>query len=275
MKSWKAQKFFGDLIYDMRSRGLLPLAGLMVAAMIAVPMYLASQGSVAIPPAAAPADQGALAPENQAAVVAYEPGVRDYKKRIADQSEKDPFIQQFTVSAKATESLEDATGGGAADPAVSTDGGSSGGSTAPPSGSGSGSGSGGGKPSPTGTRYFFYETDVLVGEVGTELKRVNRVPRTSPLPSREIPVLLYMGVAGNGNVAVFSVSRDVVGVGGEGLCSPSPESCQLIALEKGQQADVTYAYDNKVYTVKVADIRLKVTRKKPKHLGGNNGGNDG
>ena len=112
MKAWKAQKFFGDLIYDMRSRGLLPLAALLVVAMIAVPMYLASQGSDPSPRRAAPpADTADLAPENQAAVVAYEPGVRDYKERLADQSEKDPFIQQFTVTEKATDSLEEATGG--------------------------------------------------------------------------------------------------------------------------------------------------------------------
>ena len=267
MKSWKVQKFFGDLIYDMRSRGLLPLAGLMVAAMIVVPMYLASQSSVIAPSAPAPADQSALAPENQAAVVAYEPGVRDYKKRIAGQSEKDPFIQQFTVSAKATESLEESTGGsGAADPAVSTDAGSTGGTTDTTGGStgGSGSGSGGGKPA--GARYYFYETDVFAGEAGTELKRFNRVPNTSPLPSREVPVVLYMGVTNGGKSAVFSVSRDVVGVSGDGLCSPTPESCQLLALEKGQSADLTYGYANAVYTVRAADIRLRVTRKPPKRF---------
>lgn len=264
MKAWKVQKFFADLIYDMRSRGLLPLAALLVVAMIAVPMYLSSQGSDPVTPVAAPApDTAELAPENQAAVVAYEPGVRDYKERLSEQSEKDPFIQQFTVSEKATDSLEAATSGGgdsAATPAP--DSGSTGGSTAPATG-----GSGGDKPVSSTRHYYFYETDVFVGEVGTELKRVNRVPRTSPLPSKEIPVLLYMGVAGDGKAAVFSVSRDVVGVGGEGFCSPSPESCQLLALEKGQQADVTYSFDNKVYTVKVADVRLRVTTKKPKSFG--------
>ena len=277
MKTWKVQKFFGDLIYDMRSRGLLPLAGLLAAAMVAVPMYLANQGSEpAPPPPTAPADLGALAPENQAAVVAYEPGVRDYKKRIADQSEKDPFIQQFTVSEKATDSLEASTGGsgGATDPAATPDTGSTGGTTDSTGGSGgkgdsggSGSGgSGGEKPSTTGTRYFFYETDVFVNEAGLPPKRVNRVPNTSPLPSKEVPVVLYMGVTNGGDTAVFSVSRDVVSVSADGICSPSPESCQLLALKKGQTADLTYSYANTVYTLRVADIRLKITRKPPKRF---------
>jgi hypothetical protein len=271
MKPWKIQKFFGDLIYDMRSRGLLPLAGLLLAAMIAVPMYLASQGTEVAPQPAVPADQDALAPENQAAVVKYEPGVRDYKKRIADQTETDPFIQQFTVSDEATKSLEDSTGGAGggtgteALPDLGKDEGGTGG-TGDTGGSGSGSGSGGSKPTTTGTRYYFYETDVFTGEAGTELKRINRVPNTSPLPSRQTPVLLYMGVTNGGKTAVFSVSSDVVGVGGEGFCSPSPESCQLLALEKGQQADLTYAFANKVYTLKVADIRLRITTKPPKRI---------
>lgn len=276
MKSWKIQKFFGDLIYDMRSRGLLPLAALLLAAMVAVPMYLASQGSDVAPQPVVAADTASLAPENQAAVVAYEPGVRDYKQRIADQSEKDPFIQQFTASPKATKSLEDSTGGSSSTgtdalPDLAPSEGGADGTKDTTSGSGSGSGSGGGKPASSGTRYYFYETDVFTGEAGTELKRVNRVPNTSPLPSREVPVLLYMGVTNGGKTAVFSVSRDVVGVGGEGFCSPTPESCQLLALEKGQQADLTYAYANKVYTVKVADIRLKVTDKKPNRLGSQEG----
>ncbi len=110
MKSWKVQKFFGDLIYDMRSRGLLPLAALLLVAMVAVPMYLASKSSEVAPQPPPAGDTAAsLAPENQSAVVTYEPGIRDYKKRIADQSEADPFIQQFTPSAKATKSLEEST----------------------------------------------------------------------------------------------------------------------------------------------------------------------
>ena len=75
-----------------------------------------------------------------------------------------------------------------------------------------------------------------------------------------------MGVANGGKSAVFSVSSDVVGVAGDGLCSPTPESCQLLALDKGKTADLTYAFANKVYTLRVADIRLRVTTKKPKQL---------
>ncbi len=131
---------------------------------------------------------------------------------------------------------------------------------------GGSTGSGDAKPDTggdTGTRYFYYESDVLVGELGQPPKRINRVPRVEPLPSRDTPVVLYMGVANEGKVAVFSVSRDVVGVTG-GTCSPSPESCQLLALEKGKTAELSYAYANKVFSLKVADIRLRVTRKPPK-----------
>src|SRR5687767_9987869 len=118
MKLWKVQKFFGDVVYDLRQRGLLPIVVLLLVAMVAVPLLIASGGSKSSPSSSeAVIDQAAeLAPENQKAVVAYQPGVRNYKDRLKDLTAKDPFKQQFTQAAAAASQLETSlagAGGGA------------------------------------------------------------------------------------------------------------------------------------------------------------------
>lgn len=254
MKPWKVQKFFGDLIYDLRSRGLLPLTVLLLVAMVVVPSYVASQGSDDGPgPPIAVESAAELAPENQAAVVAYEPGVRNYKQRLEDQSETDPFIQQFPVSPQATEALDAASSepaSGGADPGPVDSGGTK---KKKPSKSGK-----------TVTRYYSYETDVLVGPVGAPLKRRNRVSSFDYLPSLDAPVLSFMGTINGGKQAVFLVSEDVTAHTGAGRCFPAPESCQLLALAPGEAEDLTYGEAGQVFRIKVVKIKLKVSTKPPR-----------
>ncbi len=44
MKGWKLRKFAGDVVYNLRSRGLLPIAIALVAAAVLVPAYFALTG---------------------------------------------------------------------------------------------------------------------------------------------------------------------------------------------------------------------------------------
>ena len=50
MKTWKIQKFFGDVVYDLRNRGLLPLAVLLLVAMVAAPIIITRGGEGAAAP---------------------------------------------------------------------------------------------------------------------------------------------------------------------------------------------------------------------------------
>jgi hypothetical protein len=262
VKTWKIQKFFGDVIYDLRSRGLLPLAALLLVAMLAVPVLIARMGTDAPPPPDVTAAESAaeLAPENQNAVLAYSPGVRDYRKRLNDLPSKDPFVQQFAGPADAAAELPEAT-----DVAASGTG------TGTSTGSGGGTATGGDEEVVTEnsggkveTRYYFYETDVLIGEVNTQLTRRNRIQPFTYLPSLQTPVLVFLGNSSNGKRAIFLVSDGVIGQAGAGACSPSPEDCQLLSLAPGETEDLVYGLDNKTYRIKVQGIKLKVSNKPPK-----------
>ena len=95
MKGWKLRKFAGDVVYDLRSRGLLPIAIALAAAVVLVPPTAptGSGGGSAEELGAASVAQAT----NLNAVLAYDPGIRDYQKRLDDLRSKDPFKQQFTA----------------------------------------------------------------------------------------------------------------------------------------------------------------------------------
>jgi hypothetical protein len=250
MKGWKLQKFFGDLVYDLRTRGLLPFVVLLLVAIVAAPLVIKSMGSSdSVPPPAAQSASSEPAPESQAAVIAYKPGVRNYRERLDDLESKNPFRQQYP-------SEEEGAGGD--------------GSGGEPAGEGTGATGGtGSSVSFTRTRrvkrwYFYYETDLRSGETGQQLKVRRDVPNYTILPSEQAPVAVYIGVsrAGDGVQAVFSVSRDVTAVSGEGICYPDPDNCELLGLEAGQYADLLYAEDGKSYRIQVDRVR-RVKSKNP------------
>jgi hypothetical protein len=256
MKSWKVQKFFGDVVYDLRSRGLLPVAILLVVAILAVPILISRGGGADGGAPAAVSEQSAaeLAPENQAAVLAYNPGLRDYKERLSEAASKDPFIQQHVQSGS-----DSGSGGGSTGVAAAA-------STTTGSGSGGGSG---GSSSSGEIRYYYYETDLAVGEAGGKLKRINKVAPFTYLPSQKAPATLFLGNTKDGNVlgAIFSVANNVAGVEG-GTCLPAPDDCQMLEMKAGETADVTYAVDNKVYRIKVLRVDFVVSHKPPKGFSG-------
>lgn len=272
MKAWKMQKFASDVVYDMRSRNLLPLAVLLVVAILATPFLVGGSGSdpVATPSSSIPAAAAAKpAPEAMSAVVAYEPGLRDYKRRLAELNPSNPFRQQFAAQADAaSEALGEGAGFEVSTVDTSTGGGS--GSSVPSGGSGGGGSGGGGngggdKPkapeAKTKTKYVSYETDVMVGESAGVLERRDRIPMYSYMPSDLVPALSYMGIAGNGAQAVFLVSQDVTDIGGDGTCFPDASNCQLLGLNAGQFADLIYGGTS--YRIQVVRIVRRESSKPP------------
>ena len=250
MKPWKIQKFFGDVIYDLRQRNLLLVAIMLVVGIVAVPVLISTSGpGASAGPVGLTANASADAhPEGESAVLAYQPGVRNFKQRLNDLSAKDPFKQQYPTAAAPT--LDQGTSTSVSSTSSSV------GST----GSGNTGGNGSGKTKTktkvkTETQTYVYETDVLVGESGGALTRLNRIPQFQFLPGPDKPVLVYLGTTSGGTQALFLVSTDVSSVGGQGTCFPTADKCQLLGLNPGQSADMVYAPDGKTYHVQVAQIK--------------------
>ncbi len=259
MKPWKLQRFASDVVYDLRTRNMLSIAIVLVVGILAVPFLIKASGTESDSSSAGltAGDPAELPPEAQAAVLAYNPGVRNYKRRLDQLSAKNPFTQQFTDSAGA---------GGGSDVAAAvetiTDGGGGTMGTEPSPDGGDG-GAGSTVKVKTKTRYFYYETDVRAGESGTELTLHRNVDQFEFLPDAGVPVVVFLGVSGGGKQAIFLVSKDVSGVSGEGTCFPDPANCQLLGLDTDGGADLIYSPAGKSYRVEVAEIDRKVSSKPP------------
>jgi hypothetical protein len=254
MKPWKVQKFFGDVVYDLRSRGLLPIAILLVVAMVAVPLLIArgSSGgsSTSLQPATAAAS---AAPEAETAVVSYDPGIRNYRKRLDGLSPKNPFRQQFTQSAAAASQLESTV-------TTPTTTGTSEASSAPSSGgdttiSTGGSSDHGKKKRKSTPKTYSYSVTVMAGAVDTVLTPFKNVPSLMPLPGQTTPVVVYYGLSSDNGKALFLVSNRVSQLNGPGTCLPAPDDCSLLALGAGQSQDLLYDVDGKTYRVLVSEIK--------------------
>jgi hypothetical protein len=257
VKPWKVQKFAGDVIYDLRSRNLLPVVLMLMVGRVAIPVLVSSSSSSPTPLGLGAQASALTSPHNESAVVAYHPGIRNYKQRLRDLSAKDPFKQQFATSAATTGTTLDqvtsssSTGGVPQSTSVS---------------GGSGGGGGGGTTTKTKTktetRYTYYATDVVAGESGGSQTQLNNISQFQFLPSADKPVLVYLGTSSGGTQALFLVSKDVSSVGGNGTCFPTADSCQLLGLNQGSGADLIYGVDGKTYHLQVTKIK-RVTSSRP------------
>ena len=256
MKPWKVRKFFGDVVYDLRSRGLLPVAILLVVAMVAVPILVTRGGNDSSAGSLQPtAGTTKTPPEAERAVVSYDPGLRNYKKRLHGLSAQNPFKQPNVPSSESASALNST---------VTTPTTVSGGSSGSASGSsGSASPSTGASTGTTVTRrlYLYHAVaDISVGETSQPLKRHRHIKAFTPLPNQVAPVMIYLGSALNQKRAYFSISKSVDQLTGPGTCVPSPTDCSLLAIAPGQSEDMVYSVDGMTYRVKVNKIELKRTR---------------
>lgn len=255
MKFWKVQKFFGDVVYDLRNRRLLPVVILLVVAMVAVPALISRGSSGSSAPLQPTAGAGDVAPETENAVVSYAPpGIRSYKKRLARMSPKDPFRQQFAQSAAKASQLDStvvpptAPGGGGSGSA------SPGGDSTVNGGSGSPSGKKKKKKKSSKTSYS-YSVTVMAGEASSTLTPFKNVASLTPLPSQTSPAVIYYGLSSDNRTALFLVSNKVDTLSGPGACVPAPDDCALLALAAGQSEDLHYTQDGKTYRVVVSEIK--------------------
>ena len=103
----QAPAFVQDLYKDMRDRRLIIPAVALLIAIVAVPIALSCLPNLRSPPAAPVADPDAVAVE-PAVLAVQEIGVRDYRKRLSELEQKNPFGSRFDPKPGKDKNLEDA-----------------------------------------------------------------------------------------------------------------------------------------------------------------------
>ncbi len=224
--------FVRNLLSDLVARRLWPVALVLLAALVAVPVLLS--GDVKAPPAPVASSEPSTGTSPMVSVASDEPiGGRTPIGR-------NPFRQKDVAPPAETSTGVTVSGG-------STSGG-------PGSGSGSGFGAGagldvtgglpalddvdlipvggGGPAVPKTDARDSYRVDIRFGRDGSLSSRSN-VPRLSPLPSAADPFFVFMGVLADGETALFLVSSDAEATG-DGSCKPSPVNCERVEMQAGE-----------------------------------------
>ena len=252
------QNFFLQLWTDLRARRLLPVAGLLVAGLIAAPIVL-SKGSEE-PPAPAPEtatpqpQQKHQGPE-ALAQVKLEEDLEGDGSSLSAFDVSNPFAPPKKVVDKALAEAQGTTGEsapstGTTGTSVSTgDTGSTGGDTGSTGGGTPDTGTGGGTPdSGTGgdqntggdktkTTEFTYVLDVTFWANGKR-RTIKGMEKLDMLPSQVNPLLIFMGVSDNAGNAVFLVDSTLKTTG-EGKCKPSHSDCAFLYLGAGAEQEFT------------------------------------
>ena len=267
----KVPQVVQDVYADLRDRKLLPIVGLLLVAIVAVPFLLSSSSETpTVTETPGGTEEVVVAPEAQSAVLAQEPGLRDYQQRLDSLKASNPFDQQYTdvPGGVSGDDLADA-GGSLTDTGSVGDVGSTG--SVPSSGGGSTTAAdavtddttidvdetvnenGDGGSSQSG--FFAFRVDVRFGPEG-DVKKLENVKLLELLE----PVGAFIGGTEDGRKAVFAMSSDIAAAGGEGKCAPSPGNCDFLLLAEGQTADLTYQPPDGsaavVYKLGLDEVRL-------------------
>jgi hypothetical protein len=221
-------KLILELWHDLRAKRLWPVAALLVAALVAVPVMLKKNSST--PPAPTPpAASASSAGDNSKAVVVADTGSAQ-GSTLGVFNKKDPFKPDKAVLSAAHPKPTPA-------PKSSSPSAPAGGNT-PSGGNGSGSGSGNGggvpvTPQPTKPQApkgpFAYTVDVKFGKRG-ETRVHHDVQKLDVLPNQNNPLLVFLGVNTAGDTAVFLTDTSLKAAG-EGTCKPNGDTCSFLYLK--------------------------------------------
>jgi hypothetical protein len=253
-----ANAFLLDLWNDLRAKRMLPVAVVLLAALVAVPIVLSkpSEEPPPAPPASASqapdqAKQSALAaltvaddePGEGSTLDVFDPS-DPFKppQAVIANSEQEGDTTQSVASPKGSTGAETGAGG---ETGGETGGGTTGG------GEGGGGTTGGGEGSGKTVEYR-YVADVTFTANGLR-RRIKGLERLDILPSQDDPLLIFLGATPNGGNAVFLVDSTLTAAG-EGKCKPSRSDCAFLYLGAGSEHEFTND-EGDSYTLKVDQIR--------------------
>jgi hypothetical protein len=281
MPDLKVPGLVSDLYYDLRDRRLLPLVGLVLVAIVAVPFFLSGGSEEQGPPRIVPPEPSS-ANASQLTVVAATPGLRAYKQRLRNRSPKDPFkkppvstvsggelgtesdngfepgeISSSTSSTSSTktDTTETTKTTKSKNGVVTTE------TTTKSTDEGSKDGS---KDAPE-TALATFAIDVKIKQKTTAadgtgvtktFQRANLLVPAS-LPGKKTQVVTYMGISPETRNPMFLISEDVTSVFGEGKCLAGTETCQLLEVETGMPTTFVFgpaADSYKITVVKVHSV---------------------
>ena len=250
-------------------RKLWPVALLLVAALVAVPLTLAKQPEV-VPVAAnagASADDALPATFVTAATDTDLAEGTTTKRRRTLGAEKDPFepaplpkakkkktkktTEKASTSTTATETTKDS--------GSTTSGGGGGGTTAPTAPVATATPTATPKPAPANSiRVRFSRV-----EEGSDEPKATLVEKLEVLPDDENPVIVFQGLEDKGKVAVFELTGTVT-VEGDGECDPTPEACQFVRLRAGETVFVTVTDTGEATDAQYQLDLVKINHVKPR-----------
>ncbi len=253
LKNVKVPGFLQDVYYDLKDRHLLPVAVILVAAIIAVPIAISDSGSE--PESGAGVDAGASgsvidATATGALVAKSAPGLRKYQQRLEARNATNPFKQKYEE-----EKAEGGGGGGESPGSPEPTEPSYYSPTAEPGGGSDPDGDG----KPGTLIHYSYAIDVRVsGGSGDKKESSTRknLPELTMLPSRSTPALAFVGPTKDGKKAVMIVSSDVKALFGDNRCILGTETCEMLVLEPGLPETVVYGGAEKTYTVELLKVEL-------------------
>jgi hypothetical protein len=260
LRSLKVPPVLDDLYQDLRDRRLLPLVGLILVAILAVPFLLGggADEEEAVAPPPAPLEASTSARQAALTVVPAHPGLRDYRKRLRHRTSSNPFKPQYTgpvlagtqlggssESATTTTTTTTESSAGLSEPSTgavappSSGSGESAPSSPPTDSNGKGAGNGTSDPAQGITLYTF-AVDVKITKTTTnadgekskpeELEK-ERVLPPAPLPGEKSQVVTYIGISPKTNRPLFLVSEEVDSIFGDVKCLAGTGRCQLLELE--------------------------------------------
>jgi hypothetical protein len=260
--------FLLDLWLDLRQKRLAPVAVLLLAGIIAVPIALSKKSE---PPPPPPTATTAAAPVTP--VVESKANASAADSKLQTFSSRDPF-EPTAVAATTGTTTTPST------PASTTPTPTGTGTT--PSGGGSngtqpttGTGNTGNTTPETKTTLFTYTADLKFGQGGDETT-FKDVKRLELIPDEKNPKIVFLGVTTTAKTAVFLVDANIGVDTAGGRCRPSPDECTFLYLRPDKdhdQATLT-ASDGTVYHLRLLGInRVTVSSTNGSGTSGNSNGN--
>jgi hypothetical protein len=255
--------FLRGIANDLRTKKLWPVAAVLLAGIVVVPLALSKTTTSHTP--VAQASPGTPPPAN--AIPALNVQATPAQSKLTGRA-RDPFKQQggssttaagqtvTTATSTATASGNNGTGsistGGA-----STSSTASGGSTS--SGGSSSTTStlpkGPSKPAPSGlSSTQAYDVAFAITNNSGGFNTTDPLERLSVIPSQAQPLLVELGVLQGGQRVLFAVMPGTV-VNGPGTCTPGPIDCQVLSLGQNQ-TEVLSARAPAGNVVQVADFAV-------------------